>query len=57
LGSGDTSILDSGDFDFKDDSEEERRVLYSGLPDYLKIKINHCLKRDGQELLPIGNSL
>jgi hypothetical protein len=57
LGCGDTSILDPNDFDFKDDSEEEIRSLYSGLPDYLKIKINQCLKRDCQELLSIGNSL
>jgi RimJ/RimL family protein N-acetyltransferase len=49
---GDPSILNVDDFEFTDDSEAELKELYSPLPGYLKSMINHCLKRDGQPLLP-----
>jgi len=51
-GTGDSSLLSVDDFEFRDDSEEELKKLYSPLPEYLKAKIDHCLKRDGQQPLP-----
>jgi hypothetical protein len=44
---GDSNPLTVDDFEFRDDTEKEFDELYSPLPEYLKKKINYCLRRDG----------
>jgi UDP-4-amino-4,6-dideoxy-N-acetyl-beta-L-altrosamine N-acetyltransferase len=51
VNTGDAELLSVDDFEFTDDSKQDLLKLYSPLPDYLKQKIDHCLKRDGMPSL------